>query len=65
MKRTVFRIGKFPNREKFYFWLRLSECKLTEIKVHEARTLQFLFHVTDTVRTYMGNFMFINNVCFL
>ena len=49
MKRTVFRIAKFHNREKFHLWLGVCECKLTEIKVHEARTLQFLFQVTHTV----------------
>ena len=50
MKRTVFRIGEFHNHEKFKLWLGyISKCKLTEIKVHKARTLQFLVHVTDTV----------------
>ena len=50
MKRSVFCIGEFHNREKFKLWLGyICKCKLTEIKVHKGRTLQFLFHVIGTV----------------
>ena len=58
MKHAVFRIGKFHNREKFNLWLGLCKCKLKEIKVHEARTLQFLVHAT---RTVYGEFL-VHNV---
>ena len=59
MKRTLFRIGKFHNHEKFNLWLGLCKCKLTEMKVHEAYSLQFLF--TQHVQ-YIKNDMFINSV---